>query len=39
MSFNALVVTKDEEGKTAASVKSLDVDDLPAGEVLVDVAY
>jgi len=38
--FNALVVEKDEEsGKTAASVKELGLDDLPAGDVTVAVDY
>jgi acrylyl-CoA reductase (NADPH) len=37
--FNALMVEKDAEGKTAASVQQIDVDQLPAGEVLVDIAY
>ncbi len=37
--FNALVVEKDEEGKTHAAVKELSLDDLPAGEVTVAVEY
>ena len=38
--FNALVVEKDEEsGKTAASVKELGLEDLPAGDVTVAVDY
>lgn len=37
--FNALVVTKNEEGKTAAEVKQIAVNDLPEGEVLVAVDY
>ncbi len=37
--FNALVVDKDDEGKTNAAVKALSLDDLPAGEVTVAVEY
>lgn len=38
--FNALLVEKDEEtGKTSAAVKQITVDDLPEGDVLVDVEY
>ncbi len=37
--FNALVVDKDDEGKTHAAVKELSLDDLPAGEVTVAVEY
>ncbi len=37
--FNALVVEKNDEGKTSASVKSLTLDDLPEGEVTVAVEY
>ncbi len=39
MTFKALVVEKDAEGKTHASVKDLTLQDLPAGEVLVSVEY
>ncbi len=39
MSFNALVVEKNDEGKTSASVQQLEVSDLPHGDVLVDVEY
>lgn len=39
MSFKALLVTKDEDGKTAASVTELTEDRLPEGEVTVAVAY
>ncbi|MEO0939857.1 MAG: acryloyl-CoA reductase [Pseudomonadota bacterium] len=40
MSFNALVVRKDEEtGKTSAVVEAIGLDDLPAGEVVVAVEY
>lgn len=38
MTFKALVVDKDDNG-TAASVKDLTLDDLPAGEVTVAVEY
>ena len=37
--FKALVVEKDEDGKTEASVKELTLDDLPEGEVTVAVEY
>jgi len=37
--FNALMVTKNDDGKTSASVQEINVDDLPAGEVLVAVDY
>ncbi|OUD10943.1 oxidoreductase [Marivivens niveibacter] len=37
--FNALVVEKDEDGKTHAAVKELEIKDLPEGEVLVSVEY
>ncbi|MGE4326573.1 MAG: acryloyl-CoA reductase [Pseudodonghicola sp.] len=40
MTFNALVVEKDEEsGKTSAAVKAIELDDLPEAEVLVAVDY
>ncbi|MEL6125350.1 MAG: acryloyl-CoA reductase [Pseudomonadota bacterium] len=39
MSFNALVVTKDDEGKTAAAVDQVTLDQLPEGEVVVAVDY
>ncbi|NNU80045.1 oxidoreductase [Halovulum dunhuangense] len=39
MSFNALVVTRDEEGRTAATVSHITEDDLPPGDVLVAVEY
>lgn len=39
MSFNALVVDKNDEGKTSASVKQLEISDLPHGDVVVDVEY
>tara|TARA_R110002096_G_scaffold155130_12_gene319419 strand:- start:5015 stop:6004 length:990 start_codon:yes stop_codon:yes gene_type:complete len=37
--FNALVVSKDAEGKTNAAVTQIGLDDLPAGEVTVAVEY
>ena len=39
MMFKALVVEKDDEGKTSASVKDIGLDDLPEGEVTVAVEY
>lgn len=39
MSFNALIVEKDSEGRTSASVQSIGEDRLPAGEVTVAVEY
>lgn len=37
--FNALVINKDEDGKTAAAVQSVTLDDLPEGNVTVAVEY
>ncbi|SLN71843.1 MDR family oxidoreductase [Roseisalinus antarcticus] len=37
--FKALVVEKDEDGKTHASVQELGEDRLPEGDVTVDVEY
>lgn len=37
--FNALVVEKNEEGKTSAAVQQMDLDALPAGDVTVAVEY
>lgn len=37
--FKALVVEKDDEGKTSASVQEMDIGALPTAEVTVDVAY
>ncbi|MFV2052937.1 acryloyl-CoA reductase [Aliiroseovarius sp. YM-037] len=37
--FNALVVNKDEDGKTHAEVKGLELSDLPDAEVTVAVEY
>ncbi|MEM7271401.1 MAG: MDR family oxidoreductase [Pseudomonadota bacterium] len=39
MGFNALVVEKSEDGAISQSVQSIEVDQLPEGEVLVDVEY
>ncbi len=39
MTFRALLVEKDDEGKTHASVQSLDDSRLPQGEVTVAVEY
>lgn len=39
MSFNALVVRKDDEGKTSAQIEQIGLDDLPEGEVVVAVEY
>ena len=39
MTFNALVVTKNDDGATAAALQQLDDDQLPAGNVTVDVEY
>jgi acrylyl-CoA reductase (NADPH) len=37
--FNALIVDKDEDGKTHAAVKQISADDLPQAEVTVAVEY
>jgi acrylyl-CoA reductase (NADPH) len=37
--FNALVVNKDDEGKTSAAVTQIGEDSLPAGDVTVAVEY
>lgn len=37
--FNALIVEKDDEGKTSASVQQIGEDRLPEGEVTVAVEY
>ena len=39
MNFNALLVEKDDDGKTSAAVKSLEESQLPEGDVTVDVEY
>jgi acrylyl-CoA reductase (NADPH) len=37
--FNALVVNKNDEGKTSAAVHHISLDDLPDGDVVVAVDY
>lgn len=37
--FNALVVNKNDEGKTSAAVQHISLDDLPDGDVVVVVDY
>jgi len=37
--FNALVVEKDDDGKTHAGVQQIDVDQLPDGDVTVAIDY
>ncbi len=37
--FNALIVDKDEDGKTHAAVKQIGLDDLPQADVTVAVDY
>ncbi len=39
MSFNALIVDKDEDGKTHAAVKQITQEDMPQSEVTVAVDY
>lgn len=39
MTFNALMVEKDEDGKTQAAVTQIDLDQLPDGNVTVAVDY
>ncbi|NOX73743.1 MAG: oxidoreductase [Alphaproteobacteria bacterium] len=39
MSFNALIVDKDEDGKTHAAVKTISQSDMPQSEVTVAVDY
>lgn len=39
MTFNALIVEKNDEGKTSASVQAITEDRLPAGDVTVAVEY
>lgn len=39
MSFNALVVEKNDEGKTSASVQQIELSQLPEGNVTVAVDY
>ena len=38
-SFQAVVATKDADGKFAAALTTLSLADLPAEDVLVDVEY
>jgi acrylyl-CoA reductase (NADPH) len=37
--FNAVLVEKDEDGKTSASVGQISLEDLPAGDVTVAIEY
>ena len=39
MAYKALVVNKNEEGRTSAAVEMIDDDQLPDGDVTIDVAY
>ncbi len=39
MGFNALIVDKDSEGKTSASVQQIEISSLPASDVIVAVDY
>lgn len=39
MSFSALIVEKNEDGKTSAAVRQITEDDLPEGNVTVAVEY
>ena len=39
MNFRALLVEKNEEGETSASIQDMTIDQLPDEEVLIDVAY
>ncbi|MEM9013204.1 MAG: acryloyl-CoA reductase [Pseudomonadota bacterium] len=39
MGFKALLVRKDDDGNTAAGIETLELDDLPEGEVTVAVEY
>ncbi|MEC9434875.1 MAG: MDR family oxidoreductase [Pseudomonadota bacterium] len=39
MSFNALIVDKDETGKVSAAVQAIETDRLPEADVLVAVEY
>ncbi len=39
MTFNALIVEKNDEGKTSASVQQISIDRLPESEVTVTVDY
>jgi len=39
MSFNALVVRKNDEGKTSAQIEQMELDQLPEGDVTIAVEY
>ena len=39
MSFNSLIVRKDDEGKTSAAIENITIDRLPEGNVAVAVEY
>ncbi len=39
MSFNALIVEKDEDGKISAAVQQIEESRLPEGDVTVAVEY
>ncbi|GLQ34151.1 quinone oxidoreductase [Amylibacter marinus] len=39
MPFNALVVRKDDDGKTSSAIETIELDDLPSGNVTVAVEY
>ena len=39
MSFNSLIVRKDDEGKTSAAIENITIDRLPEGNVTVAVEY
>ncbi|MBL4813516.1 MAG: oxidoreductase, partial [Rhodobacteraceae bacterium] len=37
--FNAMIVDKDENGKTHAAIRQIDINQLPEGDVTVAVEY
>lgn len=39
MSFNAIMVRKDDEGKTSAQIEQLELDQLPDGDVTIAVEF
>lgn len=39
MAFNAMVVRKDDQGKTSAQLEQLELDQLPDGDVTVAIEY
>ena len=39
MAFNALMVRKDEDGKTSAEIEQITIDDLSEGNVVVNVEF